>query len=36
MAFPTSPIDGQIYNEYKYNTSTAAWKVYTDKGKIIA
>ena len=25
MAFPTSPIDGQVYNRYKYNATKNAW-----------
>lgn len=25
MSFPSSPVDGQIYNDYKYNLSTLAW-----------
>lgn len=25
MAFPISPTNGQIYNEYQYNSTTEAW-----------
>ena len=25
MSFPISPVDGQAYNNYKYNTATSAW-----------
>lgn len=26
MAFPTSPTDGQIYNEYRYNSTLSVWE----------
>ena len=30
MAFPTSPVDGQIYKDKKYNTALGVWKKNTE------
>lgn len=37
MAFPTSPTNGQIYGEYKYNSGIGVWKknyVQRDEGSL--
>ena len=30
MAFPTSPVDGQIHGKYVYNSTIQAWEKYGD------
>ena len=37
MAFPSSPTNGQIYKNYKYNSSLGAWEVvpFSDNGDLV-
>jgi hypothetical protein len=35
MAFPINPVDGQVYNKYKYNLSNSLWETNYQDGKII-
>ena len=37
MAFPVSPADGQIYKNYKYNSTLGAWEIvpFSDNGNLV-